>query len=150
VAEFAAAAFGARMRMGSVGGRALIADALDARHRLPSMYARVVAHQARVPWVRYVARKTRELSVEAAGRVDAELVEAVDGSVPWSRFCARLEGVIVAADPEAAARREEQARREVFAKATRGSVEGMKGFFVRGPAALVIRFDATVASWPRR
>ena len=145
VAEFAVVAFGARMRMGAVGGRAMVADALDARHRLPSMYGRVVAREARVPWVRYVARKTRELSLEAARRVDAELAESVDGSVPWSRFCARLEGAIVAADPEAAARREEEARREVFAKATRGSDHGMKGFFLRGPAALVIRFDATVA-----
>jgi hypothetical protein len=145
VAEFAAAAFGARMRMGTVGGRAMVADALDARHRLPAMYARVVAREARVPWVRHVAKRTRELSVEAAGRVDAELAGSVDGSVPWSRFCARLEGAIVAADPEAAAKREEAARREVFAKATHGSDHGMKGFFVRGPAGLVIRFDATVA-----
>ena len=145
VAEFAAAAFGARLRMGAVGGRAMIADALDARHRLPQMYARVKAREARVPWVRYVARKTRELSLEAARRVDAEMAESVDGRVPWSRFCTNLEGQIVAADPEAAARREEERRREVFAKATRFSEHGVKGFYLRGPVALVVRFDATVA-----
>lgn len=145
VAEFAAAAFGARLRMGAVGGRAMIADALDVRHRLPRMYARVVAREARVPWVRHVARRTRELSVEAARRVDAEMAESVDGRVPWSRFCAALEGRIVAADPEAAARREEDARREAFARSTRSSAHGMKGFYLRGPAAVVIRFEATVA-----
>ncbi len=145
VAEFAAAAFGARLRMGAVGGRAMIADALDARHRLPRMYSRVVAREARVPWVRHVARRTRELSLEAAGRVDAEMAELVDGRVPWSRFCAALEGRVVAADPEAAARREEDARREAFARSTRSSAHGMKGFYLRGPAALVIRFEATVA-----
>ena len=145
VAEFAAAAFGARLRMGAVGGRAMIADALDARHRLPPMYARVVAREARVPWVRHVARKTRELSVEAARRVDAEMAESVDGRVPWSRFCLGWRARIVAADPEAAARREEERRREVFAKATRFSEHGMKGFYLRGPVALVVRFDATVA-----
>jgi hypothetical protein len=145
VAEFAAAAFGARLRMGAVGGRAMIADALDTRHRLPMSYARVEAREARVPWVRHVARRTRELSVEAARRVDAEMAELVDGRVPWSRFCATLEGRIVAADPEAAARREEDARREAFAKTTRSSEHGMKGFYLRGPAALVIRFEATVA-----
>lgn len=145
VGEFAAAAFGARLRMGAVGGRAMIADALDARHRLPRMYARVQAREARVPWVRYVARKTRELSLEAARRIDAEMAESVDGRVPWSRFCAVLEGRVVAADPEAAARREEERRREVFAKSTRFSEHGMKGFYLRGPVALVVRFDATVA-----
>ena len=145
VAEFAAAAFGARLRMGAVGGRAIIADALDTRHRLPQMYSRVAAREARVPWVRYVARKTRELSLEAAGRVDAALAESVDGRVPWSRFCAALEGQIVATDPEAAARREEERRREVFAKSTRYSEHGTKGFYLRGPVAIVVRFDATVA-----
>lgn len=145
VAEFAAAAFGARLRMGTVGGTTMIADALDARHRLPQMYARVRAREARVPWVRHVARKTRELSLEAARRVDEAMAESVDGRVPWSRFCAALEGQIVAADPEAAARREEDRRREVFAKSTRFSEHGTKGFYLRGPVALVVRFDATVA-----
>ena len=98
-----------------------------------------------MPWVRHVARRTRELSLEAAGRVDAEMAELVDGRVPWSRFCAALEGRVVAADPEAAARREEDARREAFARSTRSSAHGMKGFYLRGPAALVIRFEATVA-----
>ncbi len=145
VAEFAAAAFGARLRMGTVGGRAMIADALDTRHRLPQMYSRVKAREARVPWVRYVARKTRELSLEAARRVDEAMAESVDGRVPWSRFCTTLEGQIVAADPEAAARREEDRRREMFAKSTRFSEHGTKGFYLRGPVALVVRFDATVA-----
>lgn len=145
VAEFAAVEFGARMRMGAVGARHLIADALDARHRLPLHYARVVAGEVRVPWVRYVASRTRELSQEAAAKVDADMVESADGRLPWSRFCARLEGCIAAADPEAAARREEAARREVFAKSTRFSENGMKGFFLRAPVALVVRFEATVA-----
>jgi hypothetical protein len=67
VGEFAASAFGARLRMGTLGGKAMIADALDARHRLPGCWARVRAFEARVGWVRYVARRTRELSVDAAG-----------------------------------------------------------------------------------
>jgi hypothetical protein len=130
--------------MGALGGRMMIADALDARHRLPDTWERVVARQARVPWVRHLARKTRHLSVEAARKVDADLADAVDGSVPWSRFCLRLDARIIAADPELAARREEEKRREAFAKATRSSEDGMKGFYLRGPVAVVLRFDATV------
>ena len=57
------------------------------------------AFEARVPWVRYVARRSRELSVQAAGMIDAEMAELVDGRVPWSRFCAKLEGLVVAAGP---------------------------------------------------
>lgn len=145
VAEFAAVEFGARMRMGARGARHLIADALDARHRLPRLYARVCAGEVRVPWVRHVAAKTRDLSMEAATRIDADMVECADGRLPWSRFCARLDGRIVAADPEAARRREEEQRREVFARATRYSFAGVKGFYLRGPVSVVMRFDATVA-----
>ncbi len=145
VAEFAASAFGARLRMGTLGGKAMIADALDTRHRLPACWARVQAYEARVPWVRYVARRSRELSVEAAAMIDAEMAESADGRVPWSRFCATFEGLLVAADPDAAAARERARREEVFARTTRGSENGIKGFYVRGPAALVIRVDATVA-----
>ncbi len=145
VAEFAASAFGARLRMGTVGGKAMIADALDARHRLPGCWSRVQAYEARVPWVRYVARRCRELPVQAAAMIDAEMAELVDGRVPWSRFCAKLEALLVAADPEAAAARERARREEVFARTTRGSEHGIKGFYLRGPASLVIRVDATVA-----
>jgi hypothetical protein len=145
VGEFAASAFGARLRMGTLGGKAMIADALDARHRLPRCWARVQEFEARVPWVRYVARRTRELSVEAAAVIDAELAEQVDGRVAWSRFCARFEGLLVAADPDAAAARERARREEVFARSTRGSEHGIKGFYLRGPASVVIRLEATVA-----
>jgi hypothetical protein len=134
VAEFAASAFGARLRMGTLGGKAMIADALDARHRLPGCWARVVAHEARVPWVRYVAARSRELSVPAAAMIDAELAELVDGRVPWSRFCAKFEGLLVAADPEAAAarenvrgaRRSSLVRRVVPSTGSRGSSCGVR------------------------
>jgi hypothetical protein len=122
-----------------------MADALDARHRLPRMYARIRAEEVRVPWVRLVAARTRHLSVEAAARVDADMAECADGRIPWSRFCARLEGRIVAADPEAAARKEAEERQQAFAKATRSSADGMKGFYLRAPTAIVVQLDATVA-----
>jgi hypothetical protein len=113
--------------------------------RLPLLAARVQAGQVRVGWAREVAARTRHLSVEAAAVVDAGMVECADGRVPWSRFCTRLAGVIVEADPETAARREAEAAAAVFAKATRATLDGVKGFYLRAPAALIIRFDATVA-----
>jgi hypothetical protein len=144
VAEFAAAEFGARLRMGPVGGRSLIADALDVRFRLPNCYGRVVAGEARVPWVRLVAARTRHLSVAAAEQVDLAMADCVDGRIPWSRFEARLEGVVVAADPEAAAARERERREQQYARSGQSSDAGMKSFWLRAPTALVVGFDATV------
>src|SRR5918994_1422699 len=43
--EFAVAEFGARLGRSPRSGRALIADALDCRHRLPKLWARVRAGQ---------------------------------------------------------------------------------------------------------
>lgn len=145
VAEFAAAELGARLRMGSRGARALIADALDTRHRLPRLWARVKAGEARVGWVRYVAQATRELSVEAAALVDAAVAELVDGRVPWSRFEAIVAGQVAAADPDLAARKEDKARTTAHARASRHSEHGMKAFHLWAPTAVVVAFDATVA-----
>ncbi len=115
VAEFAFAELGARMQMSPWSARRLVADALDVRHRLPLIWARVVAGRARVSNARLVAARTRHLSVAAAGLVDAAMAGFVDGSLPWGRFETRLAGKIVAADPAAAAAREEAAAREQFA-----------------------------------
>ncbi|MFP5253984.1 MAG: DUF222 domain-containing protein, partial [Actinomycetes bacterium] len=145
VAEFAAAELGARLRMGSRGAKALIADALDTRHRLPRLWARVTAGQARVGWVRYVAQATRELSVEAAALVDAAVADLVDGRVPWSRFETIVAGQVAAADPDLAARKEEQARARAHARASRHSEAGMKAFHLWAPTAVVVALDATVA-----
>jgi hypothetical protein len=48
MAEFACAELGARLQLSPWSARRLIADALDARHRLPAIWTRVLAGQARV------------------------------------------------------------------------------------------------------
>ena len=70
IAEFACAELGARMQMSPVSARRLVADALDVRHRLPRIWSRVVAREARVSNARLVATRTRHLSTEAAAYVD--------------------------------------------------------------------------------
>ncbi len=145
VAEFAFAELGARMQMSPWSARRLVADALDVRGRLPLIWARVVARRARVSNARLVAARTRHLSVAAAGVVDAAMVGFVDGSLPWGRFETRLAGRIVAADPAAAAAREEAAAREQFARRTRSSEAGIAGFYVRSTVGVIARLDATVA-----
>ena len=144
VSEFAAAELGARMRMGTWSARRYLGDALEVRHRLPLLWARVVSREARVGSVRLVASRTRRLSPEAAGYVDRAMVEVVDGSLPWGRFEALLEGVVVAADPVAAAVREEERALVQFAKRTRASEAGTAGFYVRSTVGVIARVEATV------
>ncbi len=144
VAEFVCAELGGRLRVGSWTARRLLADVLDVRHRLPRCWSRVLAREARIASVRLVAARTRHLSVEAALEVDRSMVDVVDGSLPWSRFEARLEGRIKAADPAVAAAREaEEATRQV-ARRTRADRDGMAGFYVRSTAGVVARVEATV------
>ena len=144
VSEFAAAELGARMRMGTWSARRYLGDALEVRHRLPLLWARVVSREARVGSVRLVASRTRRLSPEAAAYVDRAMVEVVDGSLPWGRFESLLEGVVVAADPVAAAVREEERALVQFAKRTRASEAGTAGFYVRSTVGVIARVEATV------
>ena len=145
VAEFAYAELGARMGMGTWSARRFVADALDVRHRLPLIWARLRAREARVGFARLVAAKTRHLSVGAAGFVDAAMVPFVDGSLPWGRFEARLDGKVVAADPALAAEREAERVAEQFAKRTRSAEAGTAGFYVRSTVGVIARLDATIA-----
>ena len=122
VAEFAFAELGARMQMSPFSARRLVADALDVRHRLPLIWERVVRREARISNARLVAARTRHMSVEA-----------------------RLDGKVVAADPDTAAEREEAAAAEQFARRSRSSEQGMAGFYLRSTVGVVARVEASVA-----
>ena len=75
VAPFVAEELGAAMGMSTQSAMALMADALDLRHRFPLLWAKVEAGEV-APWkTRRVAADTRSLPFEAARWVDAELAE---------------------------------------------------------------------------
>jgi hypothetical protein len=145
VAEFSPAAFAARLGISPYAGRELIADALDLGHRLPRLWARVVAHEVKPSYARYVARKTRDLTSQQADHVDERVQEPADGSVPWSRFETLVEAAIVAADPAAARAREEAEANSQFARPTRADRHGIRGFYIRAQHHIVTKLDATVA-----
>src|SRR5680860_442683 len=145
VAEFACSALAARLGLSAYAGSRLVADVLDLDYRLPQLWEGVQALRVSEGHARYVARKTCNLSVEEAAYVDARVAESADGRLSWTRFEALVEASIVAADPETAAAREEAAARESFAKATRSTEHGMRGFYVRADFATIARIDATVA-----
>jgi hypothetical protein len=144
VTEFASAELGARLGVSSWSAHSLMADALDLVIRLPKLWARVEALEVKASYARYVARRTRDLTLEQAAHVDERVVESADGRIPWSRFEELVAAAIVSADRWSAMRREDEAAKRQFANPTRSTEDGMRGFFIRAPFAVIARFDATV------
>ena len=104
VSEYCAAELGALQGTGMMAARALIADALDLRYRLPRLWDRVLTGGVRAWQARRIAEQTRVLSWEACADVDHALSDVV-GMMPWPRFAKILSAAIVEADPALAAER---------------------------------------------
>ncbi len=144
VAEFASAELGARLGVSPWTAHSLMADALDLVIRLPRLWARVESLEVKVSYARYVARRTRDLNLEQAAHVDERVVESADGRIPWSRFEELVAAAIVAADRWSAMRREDEEAKRQFATPSRSTENGMRGFYIRAPFAVIARLDATV------
>jgi Domain of unknown function (DUF222) len=143
VLEFAAAELGALLETTTGAAWELMADALDLRHRLPRLWAAVLAGRVRLWKARKVARETRRVSVDAAARVDL----AVDGlieAVSWARFEAVLAAKIAEADPAGEEARAAAYEAERFVRSGRTSESGLKLLIARASAGDVIWFMATV------
>ena len=82
VLEFAASELGARMETSYGSARALMADALDIRHRLPQLWQLIVAGCVPSWRARKVAQATRHLSRDAAMHVDAAVAGCI-ATLPW-------------------------------------------------------------------
>ena len=142
VSEFAATELGAVLGVGVCSGRALIADALDLRHRLPSLWRRVCAGQGRAWQARRIAKETRPLSWEQAVEVDATVCGFV-GAMPWPRLERILFATILQVDPDRLAERAERARTERMVRAFR-SEDGLRTVVARATSGDVAWFMATV------
>jgi hypothetical protein len=143
VLEFAPAEFGASMETTIGSARALIADALDLRHRLPELWQRILTGKVPSWRARKVAQATRHLSRDSAMQVDAAVAPLICG-LPWSRFETLLTAKIIEADPHAA---EEQAKiweAERFVRAGRTGQTGLKLLIAKANAGDVIWFMATL------
>jgi hypothetical protein len=142
VSEYCAAELGALQGTGMAAARALIADALDLRYRLPRLWDRVLTGGVRVWQARKIAEQTRPLSWEACADVDHALSDFV-GMMPWPRFATILSATILQADPALAAERAERActTQDVFSF---DSKDGLKTIVAKAAAGDVIWFLATV------
>ena len=142
VSEYCAAELGALHGTGIAAARALIADALDLRYRLPRLWGRVLTGGVRAWQARKIAEQTRPLSWQACADVDHALSDFV-GMMPWPRFATILSATIAEADPALAAERAERARhsRDVFSF---DSEDGLKTIVAKAAAGDAIWFLATV------
>ncbi|HET9842355.1 MAG TPA: DUF222 domain-containing protein, partial [Nocardioides sp.] len=147
VTDFAAAELGARLGSSTISAWWLMCDGLDLVYRLPKLWARVEAGEVRAYLARLVAKKTRDLTIEETAYVDARVAKYADGRLTWTRFQARLDGLVAAADPAATAEAERKAARQQVATPTRPDPEndhGLRGFYIKAPAATVLVFDAAL------
>ncbi len=143
VLEFAAAEFGARLETSSGSARALMANALDLRHRLPELWQLILTGGVPAWKARKAAQATRHLSRDAAMQVDAAVARAITG-LPWARFETLLTAKIIEADPHAA---DEQAKiweAERFVRAGRTNQSGLKLLIGKANAGDVTWCMATV------
>jgi hypothetical protein len=143
VAEFAPAELGVSLAMSSGAAGALVADALDLRHRLPMLWSRVCAGEVR-PWsARAVAKAIRGSSLEAAGAADRRVAPFAH-----AKSTAQLENIAVAAvidaDPAKAERDRRQAEKSLGVWVGRGNDAGVRDIFIRATARDAIWFDAAV------
>lgn len=143
VRELALCELGIARRVHTLAARAVTADVLDLRHRLPDLWALVVALKAE-PWLaRKVAAMSRHLPAEVVHVVDAAVAEAIRGEAP-SRVLRIAEAKVIEAD-EAAHRerlRAEQERRHV--SLTRTDEVGLRCVIARVTAGDAAWVDATV------
>jgi hypothetical protein len=73
VGEFCVAELAAALGMPTDHGRWLLGEALELKHRLPRLWARVMRHDLPAWRARRIARQTMPLTVEAAGFVDRQI-----------------------------------------------------------------------------
>ncbi|MEE3127225.1 MAG: hypothetical protein VX494_08435, partial [Actinomycetota bacterium] len=77
VSEFAVIELAAALGRSTDSGRMLLSDAVEAKHRLPKIWQRLLDGQVQVWRVRRVTEVTRPLTQEAAAFVDAHLAHVV-------------------------------------------------------------------------
>ncbi len=143
LAEFAPAELGAELGMSAHAAARLIADALDLRHRLPRLWARVLAGEVK-PWIgRKTADITRNLSLDAAAMVDRRVAPWAHG-LSWGRLESIIEAACIEADPETAQAAAQSTARAQGVWIGQSNDHGIKDIHIRTEAPHAIWFDASV------
>ena len=143
VRELSLCELGIARRVHTLAARAVTADVLDLRHRLPRVWSLVQSLDAE-PWLaRKVASLSRHLSPDVVHVVDDAVADAIRGEAP-SRVITIAEAKVIEADEAAHAARiaAEQHRRHV--SLTRADAVGLRSVIARVTAGDAAWVDATV------
>ncbi len=133
VSDLAMSELGIARGVHTLAARAVTADALDLKFRLPHVWALLRDLAAEV-WIgRRVAKMTRHLPYDAVGLVDAAVAETMAGHSP-ARVFEVCEAKIIEADPAAHQARLEEELKRRFVGLTRINACGMQTFIARNPA----------------
>jgi hypothetical protein len=108
VAEFSVAELAAGLGLSTAAGKRLVGQALELRHRLPRIWARVEAGQVQAWRARAVAEATIDLCPAAAAHVDRFLAPVAQAYRPW-QLTRLVEEAVARHDPDRAARLRAQA-----------------------------------------
>src|SRR4051794_25097551 len=108
VAEFCVAEFAAAVGLPTETGKAYLGEAVELRHRLPKIWARVVAGDLAAWRARRIARQTIALSPAASGFVDVQ-VAGFAHRIPPSAVDRLVQEATVRFMPDEARRRREAA-----------------------------------------
>jgi Domain of unknown function (DUF222) len=143
-AEFAAAEFGAVLKISAGTAQCFIGEALALRHRLPRIWAAVLAGNA-TPWkARVVARACHHLSEDAAAVVDRRIAGIVDSVTP-RRLKKIVDAAVKEADQQAAQTAAEQKARERGVYVAPTDDHGTRSVYILAATGDVLRFDATIS-----
>ena len=127
-----------------LSARAVAADVLDLRHRLPRSWEVFLAGRVDAWLVRRVASMTRELSLAAVAVVDTAAAAALAGEAP-GRVLGIVEAKIIEADPAAHQAKVEAEKRRRFVSLTRTDETGLRHVIARVTAGDAAYVDAVVS-----
>jgi Domain of unknown function (DUF222) len=140
LAEFAPAELGAVLGISDHAASTLVADALDLRHRLPTLWQLVQAGFVDGWLARQTADRTRQLTLQAARRVDARIARLV-GTLTWRRLKTILDAAIMAADPPQALSDAERAAAEAGVWLVDEPQDGYQTMLIKAAAGDLHAFD---------
>src|SRR5215217_3403644 len=141
VQDLCFAELGVARRVHPLSARALVADALDLRHRLPLTWAEVRALRAEAWVARKVASLTRGLAPAAAAVVDAVVAEAIVGESP-TKVIELAQAKVIEVDPAGHRARLEERRRRRYVALSRSDECGLRLVIARVEAGDAVWVDA--------
>jgi hypothetical protein len=135
VAETAAGTLGVEIGLNPDQARGLIADALDARDRMPQLWQQVQAGRVRRDTVHRVAVKTRHLSRDQVTDIDAQIAASVTRLGPGQRLDNLLDAQIMRVDRDRLEQLAAAAVHDRYVRQGRPDPEGMTDLFIRTTTA---------------